>query len=93
MSLENPKLNALKLLFTQFNEKTYSLTEFFKELLIVSQVNLLSKPNGLIPTQDDSVFVKVSHADGTKCPRCWNWDITLNPDGLCKRCQEVLGIE
>ncbi|MDD6258342.1 MAG: class I tRNA ligase family protein, partial [Erysipelotrichaceae bacterium] len=37
--------------------------------------------------------VKVVRAQGTKCPRCWNY--TLNPDenGLCPRCHSVMAKE
>ena len=34
--------------------------------------------------------VKVEHACGTKCPRCWQWEITDHKDGLCARCQKVV---
>ena len=34
--------------------------------------------------------VKVEHAQGTKCPRCWQWEVTDHKDGLCSRCQKVV---
>lgn len=44
--------------------------------------------------KETELEVKVSGADGTKCPRCWQWktDIGKNPvyPDLCQRCSEVL---
>lgn len=34
--------------------------------------------------------IKVSKAAGEKCCRCWKYD-TLSADGLCRRCQKVVG--
>ncbi len=34
--------------------------------------------------------VKVEHAQGVKCPRCWQWEVTDHKDGLCTRCQRVV---
>ena len=34
--------------------------------------------------------VKVVKADGTKCPRCWNYSTEANDEGLCPRCAAVL---
>ncbi|KKP35441.1 MAG: Isoleucine-tRNA ligase [candidate division TM6 bacterium GW2011_GWF2_32_72] len=34
--------------------------------------------------------VKVDHAQGSKCPRCWQWSIVFDKNGLCPRCQNVL---
>lgn len=35
-------------------------------------------------------FVKASHADGVKCPRCWQWDISDHGQGLCTRCGVIV---
>ena len=34
--------------------------------------------------------VKVEHADGHACPRCWNYTTSENEDGLCDRCAHIL---
>jgi isoleucyl-tRNA synthetase len=34
--------------------------------------------------------VQASKADGIKCPRCWQWEVTDHAHGLCARCQMVL---
>jgi len=36
------------------------------------------------------MHVKVEHAQGSKCPRCWQWEVTDHVDGLCSRCQKVV---
>ncbi len=40
--------------------------------------------------EEISLGVKVAHADGEKCERCWMYD-EHTEDGLCKRCKNVLG--
>jgi len=37
--------------------------------------------------EDRGLLVKASHANGSKCPRCWQWEATDHEHGLCKRCQ------
>lgn len=44
----------------------------------------------LEPTSLDWLRVRASHADGVKCPRCWQWEVTEHAEKLCKRCQDVL---
>lgn len=36
------------------------------------------------------VSVKVSRAEGIKCPRCWNYSTEADADGLCPRCRKVM---
>jgi isoleucyl-tRNA synthetase len=47
------------------------------------------------PAADAPVRVRVSKADGEKCPRCWRFvtDMVLDGDlaGLCLRCADALG--
>lgn len=38
----------------------------------------------------DEVSVKVTRAEGIKCPRCWNYSTEADSDGLCPRCHSVL---
>ena len=33
--------------------------------------------------------VTVAHAEGERCPRCWNWR-ELGDDGLCCRCHDAV---
>lgn len=98
-------LEAKITLFINFASKRYSTlnpffaqlayhkmlpADFFKEFAIVSQVELVNKPDNLMQTADPDIFITVGHALGVKCPRCWQWEVTADPDGLDKRCQEVL---
>lgn len=36
------------------------------------------------------LFIKITHAEGIKCPRCWRWEKTNNPAGLDKRCASLV---
>ncbi len=38
----------------------------------------------------EEVTVKVEKASGTKCPRCWNYSVNPDEDGLCPRCHAVM---
>lgn len=67
-----------------------SFTDFIKEFLIVSQVNQHFDAAGLHETELKGLFVLIKHAEGAKCPRCWQWEVTDDADGLCKRCQEIV---
>ncbi|MEX0940702.1 MAG: isoleucine--tRNA ligase [Candidatus Babeliales bacterium] len=73
-------------------EKTQQTKEnFFKEFFIVSQCELIDSPKNLTKSSElKGLWLNVTHAEGVKCPRCWQWDTTVHPDALCKRCQEVL---
>jgi isoleucyl-tRNA synthetase len=63
---------------------------FFKDWFIVSQVKFLESFDGLDQTRLPWIFVKVEHADGDKCPRCWQWEKTDHSEKLCARCASVL---
>lgn len=65
-----------------------NLEQFF----IVSQVEVADEiADG---TEYDVVTVKVEHADGERCERCWNYstaDVLVNgEDDICPRCREVV---
>jgi isoleucyl-tRNA synthetase len=73
------------------NEATYQLLKALgptlETVLIVSQVRVNS-PTG------NELRVKVSHASGQKCVRCWRWTEDVGMDSahpeLCGRCTGVL---
>ena len=77
-------------LFAAMRQAGYDMNAFFKEFLIVSQFTLVSERAGLPHSTDEGIAVLVEHAAGNKCPRCWQFDDTLNPDHLCRRCERVL---
>lgn len=68
-------------------EKDYEFLNENKELmrvcLIVSQLDIL-KNDSL-----KELEIKVEHARGDKCERCWQYNTELE-DGLCPRCRKVL---
>lgn len=65
-----------------------SLAQFF----IVSQVEVVDTLEG--GTSYDHVNVKVEHAEGERCNRCWNYStadsIVSGEDDICPRCREVV---
>ncbi len=71
------------------------LADTLKSVLIVSDVEILSEGEG--DTKVDGfvdMTVRVEHADGVKCQRCWSYSDTVGQDSenpeLCKRCIEVM---
>lgn len=66
------------------------LNAFLKEFVIVSQVVMAAAAQDLQKTAVDGLFVRVEHARGVKCPRCWHWDETEHVHGLCQRCQKIV---
>ncbi len=68
-----------------------SIKDFFKEFLIVSQIELKSEVRDLVKTSIDSLYVSIEQAQGEKCARCWQWQVN-NHQGqdLCQRCSEVV---
>ena len=65
--------------------------DFLKELMIVSQFKLVDSDKDLEETELSGVFAKAEKMSGVKCPRCWQWEDTKHKDGLCKRCEKVVG--
>lgn len=63
---------------------------FLKDFLIVSQTIINDTADKLTFTELGWLAIKIDHADGEKCPRCWQWDTSLNEDNLCLRCYEIL---
>jgi isoleucyl-tRNA synthetase len=76
------------------SEKEYSFlqpyAEDLKSIFIVSSVTLHSVPGG----EAKEVRAEVLRADGEKCERCWNYDVTVGTDpqhpAACRRCVEGL---
>ena len=91
IDMQKPAFAPLKDFFEMLTERGQSPEAFFKEFLIVSQFSFAQSREGLHHTSDEGIAVLVTHAAGVKCPRCWQWDVTSDPDELCNRCQRVLG--
>ena len=72
--------------------------DFLPTLFIVSQVELKDyseKPTDAFEVDElKGMAVKVVHADGQKCQRCWNWSETVgtfdDEPEVCGRCYNVL---
>ena len=83
-----------KVLIRTNDENTYELLKKYldpaskdslKAIFIVSRVELKLDKGA------DGLGVDVSHADGKKCPRCWNWSEDIAGTGeICGRCREAI---
>lgn len=76
--------------------------QFLKEYFIVSACEIVDYEEEEELEEDEleegfsscsdlgsGLVVKAGHADGVKCPRCWQWEVSDHKDGLCSRCQSV----
>lgn len=63
---------------------------FFKDFAIVSQLRFADNAEGLAPSEMAGLLIKVEKAQGTKCPRCWQWAETTHAQSLCPRCQKIV---
>lgn len=68
-----------------------TLEDFFKELMVVSQVHLVDETTKLTEF-DKGVFVEIAQAEGEKCPRCWHYEKTEHELKLCQRCQRIIDL-
>jgi hypothetical protein len=102
MNISSEPMALIKGLLTDIEKTGQSRTEFLKEFCIVSACDIIEVDdeseyedeededatyvfNGM-----DGLQVKANHAPGSKCPRCWQWEITDHQHGLCKKCQKVV---
>ncbi|MGV3041677.1 isoleucine--tRNA ligase [Staphylococcus rostri] len=79
------------------NSESFDTVAFLKgftdlnQLFIVSQVEVVDAPAG---QTYQHATVEITHADGEKCERCWNYSEELDTVGeltnLCPRCQQVV---
>jgi isoleucyl-tRNA synthetase len=76
--------------FAAMNAKGESVESFLKECLIVSQCTIQNDATNLEETELKGLFARVEHAEGVKCPRCWQWDLSSDPDDLCNRCHKII---
>jgi isoleucyl-tRNA synthetase len=89
----NPESDQKKLIdqfimvLTNNNE---DINRFFKDWCIVSQFEFVDVVDACEKSDVEWVYVHVDHAQGEKCPRCWQWEATQHPEALCKRCVSVL---
>ncbi|MCK4651009.1 isoleucine--tRNA ligase [Candidatus Babeliales bacterium] len=86
---ESSQKNLLNKFIDELREKE-DINRFFKDWFIVSQFEFITDESKAEKTEFDWIKVNVERADGDKCPRCWQWEITDNSEKLCKRCMLVL---
>lgn len=92
-------LDAKVSLYTENKELSSFMKENIEKLeqvFIVSKLEIVDACDETFETaeENEELKVKVSHADGDKCERCWKYDIHVGHDhehsSLCPRCLEVL---
>lgn len=71
-------------------EKREGVGRFLCDWFIVSGVTLKRESAGLSATDAAWVHVAAFKAEGTKCPRCWQWRTQVDERGLCQRCAQSL---
>ncbi|MGL4998958.1 MAG: isoleucine--tRNA ligase [Cetobacterium sp.] len=70
--------------------------EVLEEVLIVSQLLVTNEKNDSFVKgeEQENLFVKVEHADGEKCERCWKYSTKLGTNAehptICPRCTSAL---
>ncbi len=88
--MENNSIKNMAEFYRQLEHAKQDVDAFFKEFLIVSQFEISSEIKGLSSTEHPGLYVKVEHAKGDKCPRCWQWSEADEENKLCLRCQNVV---
>ena len=80
-------LDAKVTIYAEADEYTFlkENEELLKTVLIVSGLKIEENNR----KQEIKLGVKVEHADGEKCERCWMYD-EHTEEGLCPRCKNVL---
>ncbi len=68
---------------------------FIKNLLpLWTEICIVSAAEVDAAATEEALSVKVEHAQGAKCPRCWQWKTDIGSNSkhseLCGRCAEVL---
>ncbi len=90
IAFEGMQAKLFESFIRQLELKKQSLEGFIKELLIVSQVSFIDGGSSLPVTVLPGVYAQITHAQGNKCPRCWQWSIAQNLHHLCNRCTEIV---
>jgi isoleucyl-tRNA synthetase len=80
--------SVISLFLKELKEQTAQ--EFFKEFFIVSDVTISEQQGDGYVQIAPGLAVRVAHAAGGKCPRCWQWSLACVGDSLCNRCARVL---
>ncbi len=78
-----------------FNAAKEEDKKFITELLpLWTEVCIVSQAEVSADKTDEALQIKVLHADGAKCQRCWQWKTDIGANAkhadLCARCAEVM---
>jgi isoleucyl-tRNA synthetase len=70
-------------------------TELLKEVFIISDIELVADTDeSYFKSEEMNLSIKVEHAPGEKCERCWKYSKELGTDEehatICPRCTQVL---
>lgn len=90
LAQDAPEVESINFLL-KYLTKNENINRFYKDWFIVSQIDLAKSQDGLEKTDLAWASIKVEHALGDKCPRCWQWEETGHAEKLCARCAAVLG--
>lgn len=100
MNTTHEQAHIIKELLKNIEAHHYSSREFLKEYSIVSDVDIIDYDDSTDVSdfeefeesslQAMGLLVKAEHAPGSKCPRCWQWQVTDNSLGLCNRCHTIV---
>jgi len=81
---------VLEKFLDSLKKQGYSLANFLEDLFVVSQVTVTSSRNSLAESSLKGLYLRVEHAAGTKCPRCWKWSTKVDSQGLEPRCAQIV---
>ena len=103
MNTSTEPMTLVKELLSDIQKVGQSREQFLKEFFIVSGCDSVETEEEYENVEDEEdgetayftddatgLQVKANHAPGTKCPRCWQWEVTDHQHGLCTRCQTVV---
>ncbi len=85
-----PYAQMLKAFDTMLKHADLTREKFLKEFFVVSRVQFAESASGLEPSKLAGLSVRVEHAPGIKCPRCWHWHENKHTDSLCARCEQII---
>lgn len=100
MNTTHEQAHTIKELLHSIEAQGHSKKAFLKEYCIVSDVDIYEYEDTDDMSEfdeyedacaaDSGLLVKAEHAHGSKCPRCWQWQVSNDPHGLCGRCHAIV---
>ena len=100
MNTTREQAALIKDLLVSIEARNHSSKDFLKEYSIVSEIDINDYDDmtdimefdefGESCLPDAGLLVKAEHAPGGKCPRCWQWQVAGDNQGLCARCNAIV---